>query len=194
MVSTKTLLLKHYYRRQGLRGLGHLDTTKNYLAIPKKDSAGSKPTTEFAQPRLSRVKARSSPARGYKFECVCSYMAGHYPGILMTSHIGTNTLKFAPPRWGRPRFDPTQISSKTRGRERKGPPEIIKEQSTILALFGRRILGQYPAAPSSPGPFGLLLIKRGCANSVVGLERAELRRTRPNVAVLFSAPIVKDGC
>ena len=28
---------------------------------------------------LSRVKARSSPARGYKFGCVCSYMAGHYP-------------------------------------------------------------------------------------------------------------------
>ena len=54
-------------------------------------SASSKPTTEFAQPRLSRVKARSSPARGYKFGCVCSYMAGHYPGILMTGHIGTNT-------------------------------------------------------------------------------------------------------
>ena len=31
---------------------------------------------EFAQPRLSRVKRRSSPARGYKFGCVCSYMAG----------------------------------------------------------------------------------------------------------------------
>ena len=28
---------------------------------------------------------------------------------------------------------------------------------TILALFGRRILGLYPAAPGSPGPFGLLL-------------------------------------
>ena len=35
-------------------------------------------------------------------------MAGHYPGILMTGHIGTNTPKFVPPRWGRPRFDPTQ--------------------------------------------------------------------------------------
>ena len=53
-------------------------------------SASSKPTTEFAQPRLSRVKRRSSPARGYKFGCVCSYLAGHYPGILMTGHIGTN--------------------------------------------------------------------------------------------------------
>ena len=31
---------------------------------------------EFARPRLSRVKGRSSPARGYKFGCVCSYMAG----------------------------------------------------------------------------------------------------------------------
>ena len=63
---------------------------------------------DFAQPRLSRVKARSSPARGHKFGCVCSYMAGHYPGILMTGHIGTNTPKFVPPRWGRPRVDPTQ--------------------------------------------------------------------------------------
>ena len=35
-------------------------------------------------------------------------MAGHYPGILMTGHIGTNTPKFVPPRWGRPPFDPTQ--------------------------------------------------------------------------------------
>ena len=65
-------------------------------------------TPEFAQPRLSRVKGRSSPARGYKSGCVCSYMAGHYPGILMTCHIGTNTPKFVPPRWGRPPFDPTQ--------------------------------------------------------------------------------------
>ena len=32
---------------------------------------------EFAQPRLSRVKWQSSPARGYKFGCVCSYLAGH---------------------------------------------------------------------------------------------------------------------
>ena len=31
---------------------------------------------EFAQPRLSRVKGWSSPAKGYKFGCVCSYMAG----------------------------------------------------------------------------------------------------------------------
>ena len=62
---------------------------------------------EFAQVRLSRVKARSTPARGYKVGCVCSYMDGHCPGILMTDHIGTNTPKFVPPRWGRPRFDPT---------------------------------------------------------------------------------------
>ena len=63
---------------------------------------------EFAQPRLSRVKARSSPARGYKFGCVCSYMAGHEDAGVVTGHIGTNTPKFVPPRWGRPRFDPTQ--------------------------------------------------------------------------------------
>ena len=38
-------------------------------------------------------------------------MAGHYPGILMTGHIGTNTPKFLPPRWGRPPFDPTQTGA-----------------------------------------------------------------------------------
>ena len=43
----------------------------------------SKPTTEFAQPRLSRVKRRSSPVRGYKFGCVCSYMAGYELCILL---------------------------------------------------------------------------------------------------------------
>ena len=31
---------------------------------------------KFAQPSLSRAKGRSSPARAYKFGCVCSYMAG----------------------------------------------------------------------------------------------------------------------
>ena len=36
-------------------------------------------------------------------------------------------------------------------------PMAGKGQSTILALFGRRISGQYPAAPCSPGPFFLLL-------------------------------------
>ena len=58
------------------------------------------PLPEFAQPRLSRVKGRSSPARGCKFGCARSYMAGHYPGILMTGHIGTTTPKFIPSRWG----------------------------------------------------------------------------------------------
>ena len=63
---------------------------------------------EFAQPRLSRVKLRSSPTRGYKFGCVCSYMAGHEDVRVVAGHIGTNTPKFVPPRWGRPPFDPTQ--------------------------------------------------------------------------------------
>ena len=35
-------------------------------------------------------------------------MASHCPSLLLTSHIGTNTPKFLPPRWGRPPFDPTQ--------------------------------------------------------------------------------------
>ena len=34
---------------------------------------------------------------------------------------------------------------------------LWKGQSTILALFRRRILGKYPVAPCSPGPFVLLL-------------------------------------
>ena len=63
---------------------------------------------EFAQPRLSRAKGRSSPARGYKFGCVCSYMASHEDAEVMTGHIGTNTPNFVPPRWGRPPFGPTQ--------------------------------------------------------------------------------------
>ena len=44
------------------------------------------------------------------------------------------------------RIDMIAISSKTKGPGEEGAPEII------------RILGQYPAAPSSPGPFVLLLI------------------------------------
>ena len=82
-------------------------------------SSSSKPTTEFAQPRLSRVKLRSSPARGYKFGCVCSYMAGHYLSNLMTGHIGTNTPKFVPPHWGRPPFDPTQTQKNPRAQKNK---------------------------------------------------------------------------
>ena len=46
--------------------------------------------------------------RGCKFGCVCSYMAGHEDSWVVTGHIGTNTPKFVPPRWGRPPFDPTQ--------------------------------------------------------------------------------------
>ena len=86
-------------------------------------SASSKPTTEFAEPRLRRVKQRSSPARGYKFRCVCSYMDGHYSGILMTGHKGTTN---------------TQILYPLAGDDRR-----------------------------------LTLFKRGCANSVVGLELAD---------------------
>ena len=56
----------------------------------------SKP--EFAQPCLSRVKARSSPARRYKFGCVCSCMAGHEDAGVVTGHMGTNTPKFVAPR------------------------------------------------------------------------------------------------
>ena len=88
---------------------GHIRCRYNYSEIilfEKFQRAPNPP--EFAQPSLSRVKRRSSPARGYKFGCVCSNMAGHEDAGVMTGHIGTNTPKFVPPRWGRPPFDPTQ--------------------------------------------------------------------------------------
>ena len=96
--------------------------------------------TEFAQPRLSRVKARSSPARGYKLGCVCSYMAGHYPGILMTGHVGTNTPKFAPPRGGRPRFDPPQ-SGLRRFRWVWSSLTIVTKIDKIFLTYGATSLG-----------------------------------------------------
>ena len=85
----------------------HSSRSDQSVNCPRIDQRAPNPP-EFAQPRLSRVKARLSPARGYKFGCVCSFMAGHHPCIVMTGHIGTNAPKFVPPRWGRPRFDPTQ--------------------------------------------------------------------------------------
>ena len=72
-------------------------------------SASSKPT--WIRNLHSPVWVGSKgghPSEGHKFGCVCSCMAGHYPGILMTGRIGTNTPKFVPPRWGWPPFDPTQ--------------------------------------------------------------------------------------
>ena len=73
-------------------------------------SASSKPTL-IRTARLSRVKAPSSAARRYRFGRVCSYVAGHdNAGVVtvMTGHIGANTPRSVPPRWGRQRFDPTE--------------------------------------------------------------------------------------
>ena len=44
----------------------------------------------------------------------------------------------------------------------------------MLALFGRRIVGQCPVAPSSPGPFVLLLIFRDGPDPVSSEERGFL--------------------
>ena len=49
---------------------------------------------------------------------------------------------------------PRWVGSKTKGPGEKGAPRNHPETSSQI---GRRILGQYPAAPSSPGPFVLLL-------------------------------------
>ena len=87
-------------------------------------SASCKPTTEFAQPRLSRVKGRSSPARGYKFGCVCSDLAG-----------------------------------------------VISHQCNDWPYRNKHIPNLYPLAGDERP---LTLLKRGCANSVVGLELADL--------------------
>ena len=45
---------------------------------------------------MSRVKAPSSPARGYRFGCVWSYMVSHEDAGVVTGLIGTNTPKFVP--------------------------------------------------------------------------------------------------
>ena len=51
------------------------------------------------------------------------------------------------------------LSSKTKGPgEKEAPRKHPEISSQKLALFWRRILGQYPAAPCSPGPFVLLLM------------------------------------
>ena len=78
------------------------------LTIPPSLQRAPNPP-EFAQPRLSRVQGRSSPARGYKFGCVCSYMACLTQTWDDTGHVGTNTPKFVPSRWGWPPLDPTQM-------------------------------------------------------------------------------------
>ena len=36
------------------------------------------------------------------------WQTGHEDAGVVTGHIGTNTPKFVPPHWGRPRFNPTQ--------------------------------------------------------------------------------------
>ena len=79
---------------------------------------------------------------------------------------------------------PTESTVNRRGRERKGPPEIIQKfrlrkwpissadfpmtpmegTEHHFGLLGeRRILGPYPAAPSSPGPFVLPLTEWCCS-------------------------------
>ena len=54
----------------------HGGRREKILVVSGRNSQPAPNTPEFAQPRLSKVKRRSFPARGYKFGCVCSYMAG----------------------------------------------------------------------------------------------------------------------
>ena len=92
---------------------------------------------EFAQPRLSRVKRRSSLATGYKSGSVCSYMAGHEDAGVVTGHTGTNTPKFVPPRWGRPPLDPTQTGLCKFGWGPPRPPPLEVLYVGIFPVFWR---------------------------------------------------------
>ena len=59
---------------------------------------------------------------------------------------------------GAPRNHPETSSQKLADFGCRFPYDCYgRDRGTILALFRRRILGQYPAAPCSPGPFCLLL-------------------------------------
>ena len=53
---------------------------------------------EFAQPRLSRVQARSSLARGYKFGCVCSYDSSRAVQIQVGLELAENPPEKIPPK------------------------------------------------------------------------------------------------
>ena len=55
--------------------------------------------------------------------------------------------------WGPQKSSRNVVSESGRFRVQTSLWLLWKEHSTTLALFGRRILGQHPAAPSSPGPF-----------------------------------------
>ena len=85
---------------------------------------------------------------------------------------------------------------KQSGRQRKGPPEIIQKfrlrkwpiSSADFPMtpmertehhfgpFWEKDFGQYPAAPSSPGPFGLLLI---CSEAKTYSQSQKFPRTAP---------------
>ena len=76
--------LQNPFLEKLLRKVGRELPKKNKLKFQR---APNPP--EFAQPRLSRVKGWSSPARGYKFGCVCSYHedAGVMTIFLEFSHV-----------------------------------------------------------------------------------------------------------
>ena len=67
--SVGTVTASHVYKTHTLQALSSSLNAGSGSLSPE-TAASSKPTTEFAQPCLSRVKRRSSPARGYKFGCV----------------------------------------------------------------------------------------------------------------------------
>ena len=69
--------------------------TSPKISIPFLASASSKTHPSLHSPVFSRVKRRSSPARGYKFGCVCHEDAG-----VMTGHIGNKHTQICTPSLG----------------------------------------------------------------------------------------------
>ena len=133
---------------------------------------------------MSRVNARSSPARGYKFGCVCSYMAGQEDARVVTGHIGTNTPKFVPPRWGRPRVDPTQTGLCKSGwvwsslRE-SGSPELLgsSRASPEVPRTSPEVFRRLPRKFSHCGTY-----QQSRGSPEVSQTSPELPRTSPEVS------------
>ena len=116
-------------------------------------------------------------------------MAGHYPGILMTGHIGTDTPKFVPPRWGRPPFDPTQTQRALRdilmSRGKNWLPTVSRQKLAphcLAAIFDSELpspklsLKMPPKLPlpHKRGHFFLFQTCPCCEGNCAAIERQKL--------------------
>ena len=127
--------------------------------------AFQKPTTEFAQPRLSRAK-RGRSQRGGTNLVVCLFLYGRSPPRHPHDRPYRNkhTTKFVPPRWGRPRFAPTQTGLCKFGRglgfPALGPNDPCSGQTFSQVVgFGARWVG-VPGQPPSQKTYDALKVTR----------------------------------